>query len=157
MLFIKVPAVGIRWLPAAAAALMWSLVSGSAAMWYLHWPRSGGGMDAAAVVPERPEALAGEDQGSVARALGHAGEAPAAADERRRFQLLGVIAAPAGRGSALLAVDGQPARAFVQGQAVVEGWHLLLVSRSGVRLLADASGAVLELPLPGMDSRSSRE
>jgi len=114
-------------------------------------------MDAAVVVPEAPAALAGQDQGSVARALGHAGEAPAAADEQRRFQLLGVIAAPAGRGSALLAVDGQQARAVVQGQAVVEGWHLLLVSRSGVRLLADASGAVLELPLPGMDSRSSRE
>ncbi len=90
----------------------------------------------------------GPDHGGLARALGHVGEARAEADEQRRFQLLGVIAAPAGRGSALLAVDGQPARAVVQGQAVVDGWRLQFVTQQGVRLSAGQTGATLELALP---------
>ena len=81
-----------------------------------------------------------------ARALGQIQPAEAAPDAQRRFVLRGVIASDSGRGSALLAVDGQPPQAFVQGQSVAEGWRLQSVSREGVRLSAD--GATLDLTLP---------
>jgi len=86
---------------------------------------------------------------AVARALGHTSASVAAAsDVQRRFQLLGVIAADSGHGSALLMVEGQPAKAFVQGQTVAEGWRLQSVSRAGVRLSAVQGGAMLDLALP---------
>ena len=149
--------VSIRRLPVVVAAWVWSMAAGAAALWYWQLPQSAHGLAEVAVVPMTPQALSGSDHGAVARALGHVGQATAAADEERRFQLQGVIAAPAGQGSALLAVDGQPARAFVQGQAVVEGWRLQFVGLQGVRLSAGQEGTVLELFLPGVDSRSSRE
>ena len=93
----------------------------------------------------------------VVRALGHTTATMPTPQTQRRFQLLGVIAAESGQGSALLSVDGQPPQAFVQGQTVTEGWRLQSVGQTGVQLSAGADGAVLELPLPGVDSRSSRE
>jgi len=91
------------------------------------------------------------------RALGHTTRPVASPDAARRFQLLGVIAADSGQGSALLAVDGQPAKAFVQGQVVAEGWRLSWVSREKVHLSAGQGDGVLVLQMPGMDVRSSRE
>ena len=84
----------------------------------------------------------------MARTLGHTSATAIAADEQRRFQLLGVIAAPSGQGSALLIVDGQAPQAFVQGQMVVDGWRLQSVGKEDVRLSAGAEGASLELALP---------
>ena len=80
--------------------------------------------------------------------MGQSTTSLAAPDAQRRFQLLGVIAADSGHGTALLMVDGQPARAFVQGQDVGEGWRLQSVSASGVRLSAGQGGATLDLALP---------
>ena len=85
-------------------------------------------------------------QDAVVRALGRASAAENAPDVQKRFALLGVIAGTAGQGSALLMVDGQPAKAFVQGQVVADGWRLQSVARDAVRLSAD--GATLELALP---------
>ena len=75
-------------------------------------------------------------------------QASAAPSLASRFQLLGVIAADSGQGSALLAVDGQPPQAFVQGQTVADGWRLQSVGQEGVRLSAGQTGATLELALP---------
>ena len=144
-----------RWLPASAAAVLWALAAGSAVLWALHFPRPEDARgNAASVTPAAP---AGQGTAGVARALGHTQAAVAAPDAQRRFQLLGVIAADSGQGSALLAVDGQPAQAFVQGQTVSEGWRLQSVGREGVRLSTGQGGAVMELSLPRTDSRSGRE
>ena len=146
MLLFDVRGAWFRVLPAAVSALLWSLAAAFAALWYLKLPRAEGGAATAVALPVVSTTLPTTDHGGVARALGHVGEA--AADAQSRFQLLGVIAAPAGQGSALLAVDGQPARAFVQGQAVVDGWRLQFVTQEGVRLGTGQGGGTLALVLP---------
>ena len=135
-----------RWLPAAAAALCWALAAGGALLWWLHAP-SGQGAPAAAVADRAPAPL--QSQGpAVLRALGHTAAAPeAAGDAQRRFVLLGVVAGASGQGAALLAVDGQPPQAFVQGQSVAEGWRVQSLNANGVRLEA-AGAAPLLLSLP---------
>ncbi len=135
-----------RWLPAAVAALCWALAAGGALLWWLHAP-SGQGAPAAAVADRAPAPL--QSQGpAVLRALGHTAAAPeAAGDAQRRFVLLGVVAGASGQGAALLAVDGQPPQAFVQGQSVAEGWRVQSLNANGVRLEA-AGAAPLLLSLP---------
>ena len=95
-----------------------------------------------------PVASGAQGPASVLRALGHTDAQVAAPDAQRRFQLLGVIAAGSGQGSALLAVDGQPPQAFVQGQTVTEGWRLQSLSQEGVRLSTGQGGATMALSLP---------
>ena len=131
--------------PALAAALLWAAAAGSVLLWWLHRPPvavsevTPAGLLAAATPSPSPEL--------VARALGQTQASAAATPElQQRFVLLGVVGTEAGRGSALLAVDGQPAKAFVQGQVVADGWRLQSVARDAVRLSAD--GATLELALP---------
>ena len=135
-----------RWLPAAVAALCWALVAGGALLWWLHAP-SGQVAPAAAVADRAPAPL--QSQGpAMLRALGHTAAAPeAAGDAQRRFVLLGVVAGASGQGAALLAVDGQPPQAFVQGQSVAEGWRVQSLNANGVRLEA-AGAAPLLLSLP---------
>ena len=133
--------------PALAAALLWAAVAASVLLWWLHRPSTAApelapaaGSAAGVPVPQ-PEA--------VARALGQAAAPVAATPElQQRFVLLGVVATEAGRGSALLAVDGQAAKAFVRGQSVAEGWRLDAVQPRGVRLLSEPGGAGLELAVP---------
>ena len=144
MLPLRLPDVSSRMWPAGAAALLWALAAGSVALWRLHFPRQEavpGSTDSVA-----PSAPAGQGTAHVARALGHTTAPVAVPDAQRRFQLMGVIASGTGQGSALLMVDGQPAKAFVQGQVVADGWRLQSVARDAVRLSAD--GATLELALP---------
>lgn len=113
-------------------------------LWWLHVPRHA--LTADADVSVTPMTPAGQGAPFVMRALGHTEATVVTPDVQRRFQLLGVIAADSGAGSALLAVDGQPAQAFVQGQTVLEGWRLQSVGREGVSL--SSSGSTLELRLP---------
>ncbi len=120
------------------------MAAASAVLWWLHLPRS----DDLAPASVGQTSFAVQDTQAVQRALGHTAAAMVSADAGKRFQLLGVIAADSGQGSALLAVDGQPAKAFVQGQVVDEGWRLQSVSREGVRLSAGQGGSKLELALP---------
>ena len=135
-----------HWLPAAAAALCWALAAGGALLWWLHAPADQS--VPAGVVAERAPAPAQAHTPAVLRALGHtATVSEAAGDVQRRFVLLGVVAGASGQGAALLAVDGQPPQAFVQGQSVAQGWRVQSLSASGVRLGA-AGLAPLELSLP---------
>jgi len=133
--------------PALAAALLWAAAAASVLLWWLHRPpiavseATPAGLLAAATPSPSPEL--------VARALGQAQAAAAAAPElQQRFVLLGVVGTEAGRGSALLAVDGQPAKTFVRGQSVAEGWRLDAVQPRGVRLAPEGGGAGLELAVP---------
>ncbi len=134
-----------RWLPAGAAALLWALVAGSAVLWWLHLPRGDGAT--ALAVSVAPAGPVTQGTAGVERALGHTAAGPASPDAQKRFQLLGVIAADNGQGSALLAVDGQPPRAFMQGQSVAEGWRLQSVDAQRARLSAGQADAI-ELTLP---------
>ena len=146
MLQLRFAFASARGWPAASAALLWALAAGSVVFWWLHSPRQE--LDVSSPVRETPAASSAQSSAAVARALGQSTTSLAAPDAQRRFQLLGVIAADSGHGTALLMVDGQPARAFVQGQDVGEGWRLQSVSASGVRLSAGQGGATLDLALP---------
>lgn len=145
MLHIRPPEMAARWLPAGAAALLWAVVAGSAVLWWWHLPQ--GERAPGLSVSVTPTDPGTQGIAFVERALGHTAAAQAAPDAPKRFQLLGVIAAGTGQGSALLAVDGQPPQAFVQGQSVADGWRLQSVGAQGVRLSAGQAGD-LELALP---------
>jgi general secretion pathway protein C len=69
-----------------------------------------------------------------------------------RFQLWGVVAGATGQGSALIALDGQPPRAFRVGQAVTEGVVLQSLGPKQAQLGSSVQGAALfTLSLPGAD------
>ena len=146
MLQLRLPVLTARVWPAASAALLWALAAGSVVFWWLHSPRQE--LDVSSPVRETPAASSAQSSAAVARALGQSTTSLAAPDAQRRFQLLGVIAADSGHGSALLMVDGQPARAFVQGQTVVDSWHLRTLSPEGVLLGSD--GAQIQINLPSL-------
>lgn len=138
------PLVTERFWAASLAALLWALSVAAAVLWVLHLPRSGEG----APLVDSPVVQAPTDATAkgVLRALGQTPSDPSA-QASNRLALLGVIAADSGHGSALLAVDGQPAQAFVKGQRVVEGWRLGTVQADTV-WLEQADGARLRLALP---------
>ena len=146
MLRWRNPLVSVRWLPALAAAGLWALAAGAGVFWWLHLPQTDSAMPSPVSV--MPVSSSTQGAASVLRALGHTQAVATAPDAQRRFQLLGVIAADSGQGSALLAVDGQPPQAYVQGQTVAEGWRLQSVGREGVSLSAGQGGATLDLALP---------
>jgi len=82
------------------------------------------------------------------RALGHTAATVAPApEEQKRFQLIGVISAASGKGSVLMAVDGQPPKVYRTGQSIDAGWVLHATSPSAVTL--KSQGQTLELSLPG--------
>lgn len=135
-----------RWLPAAVAALCWALAAGGAALWWLHAPQGQGLSAASSGQPATTPAPVNTT--AVLRALGHSAAASEPASETsQRFQLLGVVAGASGQGAALLAVDGQPAQAFVQGQTVAGGWRVHSLNAEGVRLTA-AGLAPMDLSVP---------
>ena len=131
--------------PALAAAVLWAAAAASVLLWWLHRPPTA----VAEAAPAGVSAAATPSPQALARALGQAPATTAAAPAlQQRFVLLGVVGTEAGRGSALLAVDGQPAKAFVRGQSVAEGWRLDAVQPRGVRLAPEGGGAALELAVP---------
>ncbi len=71
----------------------------------------------------------------------------AAPAEQKRFQLLGVISAASGQGSALIAVDGQAPKTYRMGQLIDGSWQLETVSLRAVTL--KSQGRALDLTLPG--------
>ena len=88
----------------------------------------------------------------VARVLGAAQPASKdnASSSTPQWNLLGVVAGvSSGQGSALIVVDGQPAKAFLPGQTVAPGWVLHSVGHRLARLapsLQEAPSVTLELP-----------
>lgn len=103
-----------------------------------------------AVGPVSPDPHSSAD---VARALADRVAAPPATKpEDARFQLLGVIASGSGQGSALMAVAGEPPKAFRVGQTLTEGVVLQNVSAKQARLGTSLNGpAVWVIPLLGSD------
>ncbi len=131
----------------ALTALVWALAAASALYWGLRIRGEASGGQAPAPVAAPAEMQ--PDPRAVARALGVEGEGAAAppASVASRFALQGVVASPSGGGSALIAVDGQPARPYRVGSAVGEGWVLRSVAARQAVLAAEGGAAVtLELP-----------
>lgn len=137
-----------RW-PSAWAALIWCAAAASGVFWLLGFP-SGSAVQGAAWVQTSPANAAGPMQQHLARAWGVQAPMPEVSiAQSSRFELLGVVAAASGLGSALIAVDGQPARAFKVGQTVAEGVVLIGLSPKQAQLGAKAQGtALFSLSLP---------
>jgi len=125
--------------PLLAALLVWALVGLSLAYWARPWWQP-------SPVPLPPAAAAAVQVQAeqVARALGALAAAPKLAVQGEpvpaatALQLRGVASDGQGRGVALLAEAGQPARALRVGQALPDGWVLQSISATEAVLAAPA-------------------
>ena len=130
---------------------IWALVAGSALFWALRLGSGPQRPDAAVAGGQPPGGMTVDTQ-AVARALG-AGEAPPAAaapapDVVGRLALRGIVT-HSGRGAALIAIDGKPARPVRVGatlDGVEGGWTVRSVSPQAVVIAADGREARLEMP-----------
>ena len=112
------------WGSRLATLLLWALATGSMTYWVLKWPAAGQGM-VNAPLPQVDVALPTVQ--AVATALG-GGQATVAApggpvtaqgvQASSRMALVGVVATQGNRGTALIAIDGKPARPFRVGAKV---------------------------------------
>jgi general secretion pathway protein C len=139
-----------------SAFVIWSLAAATAVFWALRFAASPPPMPAYAVAVGKTVVVRGDLTrlfGAPARIAVVAGASPEAPS---RFKLLGVMAprspaaqAEAGRGVALIAVDGKPAKAFAVGARLDSD---LVLQAVGLRTAAigPAQGArsvLLELPV----------
>jgi len=138
------------WTVRGVTFLLWALAAATIAYWALKvTTTSTPGAGAAATLRPAPAA----DPAAVARLLGHAPTAAAAAPApslASRFSLIGVVAGRSREGAALISVDGRPAKPFRVGSNVDQGLVLQAVEPRRAVLAASAQGpAVLTLELPG--------
>lgn len=140
------------WWPRLAAFLLAGLAAGSAAYWALRMPST------TLARPSAPAAAdaTGADPLALARALG-GGDAPAApaksnavaVNASTRLALQGVVANSRHGGTALISVDGKPARPFAVGARVDENLVLQSVAPRRATLASSAGApASLTLELP---------
>lgn len=138
-----------KWAVGSSTFVLWALVAASAIYWGLKLSGSGGGATAPAVTRTPAQA----DPAAVARLLGSSPTATAAApvaSAASRFALVGVVANRSDTGTALIVVDGKPAKPFRVGAEVDEGLVLQSVQPRSAVLAASISGppvVTLELPL----------
>lgn len=144
-----------RWALRLVTTGAWGLAAASVAYWGLKL----GGAPAAPMATVVSSAMAVPvDSLKVARLLG-ATDAPAVAAPvilaSSRFSLVGVVAGVSRTGTALIAVDGKPARPYYVGAAVDAGYVLQSVGPR-VAVLAPSLEApaamTLEMPKPGAAS-----
>jgi general secretion pathway protein C len=138
------------WLPRLSAFAVALLLAASLVFWLLRWPAADAG--GALAVPLATDDVPAASASDMQRLLGGT-QAPAdavpAPEASSRFQLVGVVALGAGKGAALLSVDGKPARSYRIGSTVDAGWVLQSVQPRSVAMGADANGPVqLRLELP---------
>lgn len=125
---------------------LWALAGLSVVYWGLRLSSPPSGPQAA--VAPAPAVVA--DGASVARLLGGGAVAPVvAAPSEGRMRLVGVLAGrQSGRGVALIALDGKPAKPYRVGATVDEGLVLQSVGSYEARLGAAHSGpAVITLEM----------
>lgn len=135
---------GRHGLPLLTAAI-WSLAAASMAYWALQWPKP----EPKAVVSVSVASSRMADLNApMARALGQAisSDAIPALQTSSNHKLMGVIASASGQGSALIATDGQPPKAYRVGQTVQDGWTLVSLTARQARLKSSSAEVLLELP-----------
>jgi len=136
--------------PVFVTALLWFAVAAGMAYWVLHFPR-----ETPAVLPavSTQAPVQAADAGHMARALGQTQTKASVTPEVSRFHLLGVISSTSGHGSALIAIDGQPPKAWRVGQAVQDGVYLQKLAPRQAWLGQTLSGpAQWELRMAGPDN-----
>lgn len=128
-----------------------ALAAASAVYWGLKWQNPSAPARVAPIVAQ-PRAI---DSAQVAALLGARPKAATAApvNTLSNYKLLGVIAQGNRHGSALIAVEGAPAKPYRIGDTVGNDWRLLSVAARSVTLGSGAAGddgVTLALPpLPG--------
>ena len=141
------------WLPRLAAFVLAALAAASAVYWGLKWPGQRVGIEAAPLATQEAPAI---DPLALSRALGGglvtpaAQEAPVVSIAANRLTLVGVVATSKQAGTALISVDGKPARPYRVGATVEEGLVLQSVGPRRASLSASVNGPpsiTLELPL----------
>ena len=139
------------WAPRLAALCVAAVLGASLVYWMLRWQASHSQPPPQAPLPA--VSLANIDPHALAQWLGATTSSPAAAAPptraSNRFQLIGVVAGGSGQGTALIAIDGQPAKAFRVGHSVAEGWVLQSVGGRSAVLAANAQASdsiSLEMP-----------
>lgn len=144
------PYAPARWPVAVATAVLWAAAAASVVFWGLRLAAPAGTSARALVVAAAAAVPA--DGAAVARLLGaqpvvQLVEPPPEAASR--FKLLGVAADGHGRGAALIAVDGKPARPYRAGAVLAEGHVLQSVQGREARIGAGTGGqSLLRLQLP---------
>ena len=132
---------------------VWALVATSGLFWGLRVFVKAAGLPPLAQTPSSRVAMGGD----LARLLG-ASEQPATAQEEEadpgddRYQLLGVVApkglSKSADGVALIAVGGQPAKAYRTGMSLDDNTVLLAVSKRSAQLGPRGGPVAHELTLP---------
>jgi general secretion pathway protein C len=137
------------WAPRISAFGVALLLGAGVSYWVLHWPAASMTPVASTAQAELPQA----DVNSLTRLLG----APTGTAQEtvapavNRFNLIGVVARSAGAGSAIIAVDGKPAKSYAVGSTIEAGLVLKAVAPRKAMLAASmdaASVQTLELPAP---------
>lgn len=131
--------------PSALAALIWATAAGGVVYWGLLLTAPAAlPVVGLASVPMAPS----QSMPTVAKVLGHAETVPQKTPQNSaQYKLMGVIASATGQGSALIAVDGLPPKAFRVGQELSEGVKLVSLTPRQARLQSNGQDLVLELPL----------
>ncbi|PUE06493.1 hypothetical protein B9Z51_15585 [Limnohabitans sp. T6-5] len=127
--------------------LAWSAAAASLVYWFLQFPVQDGMLPASETLTVSQRTQAPSDAG-LGRALGVVtATAAAPTPQAARFQLMGVIAASSGQGSALIGTDGLPPKAYRVGQVVADGVVLQSLEPRLARLgTGPANGWTLQLP-----------
>jgi general secretion pathway protein C len=137
---------GVAALPALAALVLSALVAGSVVYWALKWPAS---RPATALQSTQLERVSGADPSHLARALGDLGLPAAAAPAAplvaapsiaSRLSLVGVVANGRQGGTALISIDGKPARPFRVGAKVEGDWLVKSVAQRRAVLSLSETG-----------------
>ncbi len=139
------PSVSGGWWPRLAAFVMAALAAGSVAFWILKFQASTAPDKTAVVAGATGQSVNPPDASALARALGadaasavqaaRPSTEPARVNVISRMTLQGVIASGSRAGTALIAIDGKPARAFRVGH-LVDGELLLQAVNARQALLA---------------------
>jgi general secretion pathway protein C len=137
------------WAPRISAFGVALVLGAGLSYWALHWPQSANTPAASTSQAELPQA----DVNSVTRLLGAstALQQEAAVPVANRFNLIGVVARSGGSGSAIISVDGKPAKSYAVGSTVEAGLVLKAVAPRKAMLagnMQEATLQTLEMPAP---------
>jgi general secretion pathway protein C len=139
------------WMTRIISLLLAAFATASVGYWVLKWPAPSRPAQAAAQEPSAPPInvgqvaqLLGKNPATATNAAADAGITPSAS-----YKLIGVIAVGHRDGSALIGVEGKPAKPFRVGEHVSDDLVLQAVNARSVSLSAsmkDPAAMTLELP-----------
>jgi general secretion pathway protein C len=145
MLQISIASKSTHFWPSAWAALLGCAAAASVVFWVLNFP-SGMAVQGLPLAQSTGPAT-GPSSVHMAKALGVQAALPQLPTQNSaQYKLMGVIASITGQGSALIAVDGMPPKAFRVGEEVNQGLQLFSLSAKQARLKSNGRELLLDLP-----------